>query len=68
MTPSMIIDPPQELAFRASEGLEVALLWRRSDGKLTVSVTDRKAGDWFELLVRGDQALDAFNHPYAYRA
>ncbi len=67
MTPSMIIDPPQELAFRASDGLEVALFWRRSEVKLTVSVTDRKAGDWFELLVTGDRALDAFYHPYAYR-
>lgn len=67
MTPSMIIDPPQELAFRASDGLEVALFWRPSDAKLTVSVTDRKAGSWFELPVAGDHALDAFYHPFAYR-
>jgi hypothetical protein len=68
MSASMIFDPPQELARRNGDGLDVALLWRRSDGKLTVSVTDSKSQDWFELLVTGERALDAFYHPYAYRA
>jgi hypothetical protein len=68
MSASMIFDPPQELARRNGDGLDVALLWRRSDGKLTVSVTDTKSQDCFELLITGDQALDAFYHPYAYRA
>ena len=68
MSASMIFDPPHELARRTGDGLDVALLWRRSDGKLTVSVADRKTGDFFELLVPGDRALDAFNHPFAYRA
>ena len=67
MSASMILDPPRELARRVDDGLEVALLWRKSDGTLTVSVTDCKSHDWFELLVSGERALDAFYHPYAYR-
>ena len=67
MSDSMILDPPHELARRAGDGLDVALLWRRSAGTVTVSVADHRTGDSFELLVPGDQALDAFNHPFAYR-
>jgi len=67
MSASMIFDPPQELARRNGDGLDVTLFWRRSDGKLTVSVTDEKTRDWFELRVSGERALDAFYHPFAYR-
>jgi hypothetical protein len=68
MSDSTIYELPHELAHRAADGLDVALLWRRSAGMVTVSVSDRRSGDSFELLVPGDRALDAFNHPYAYRA
>jgi hypothetical protein len=45
----------KELDFRASDGLEVALLWQGDDERLIVEVVDTKLGD-------------AFQHPYAYAA
>ena len=52
----------------AGAGIEVTLLWHRTNGKLTVSVTDAASGVSFELPVAPDQALRAFHHPYAYAA
>ena len=49
-------------------GIEVALLWHRTTGELTVSVTDAASGASFELPVAPDEALTAFHHPYAYAA
>jgi hypothetical protein len=57
-----------ELDHRASAGLEVALLWSRAASKLIVSVVDTMTGERFELPVGRDEALDAFNHPFAYAA
>jgi hypothetical protein len=58
----------EELDYRASAGLEVALLWSRSASKLVVSVVDTMTGERFELPVGRDEALEAFNHPFAYAA
>ncbi len=55
-----------ELAYRRGAGIEVALLWHRMTGELTVSVTDTASCDWFEMRVSPDEALIAFYHPYAY--
>jgi hypothetical protein len=60
--------PTRELAYRANDGVEVALLWHPIEDRLTVSVTDERSGDQFQLAVNSDSALDAFNHPYAYAA
>jgi hypothetical protein len=57
-----------ELAYRQGAGIEVTLLWQRTNGELTVSVTDTASGDSFELPVPPDEALAAFHHPYAYAA
>jgi hypothetical protein len=59
---------PREIAHRASDGLEVALLWSKTSGTLTLSVTDARNGDFFELPVERDQALAAFHHPFAFAA
>jgi hypothetical protein len=60
---------PTELAHRAGDGIEVLLLWDRSDGRLTVVVDDVRTGGSFEVVARdGRQALDAFYHPFAYAA
>jgi hypothetical protein len=59
---------PQELAYRSNDGVEVALLWCRCHGALTVAVVDEKAGDRFELEIDAAHAMDAFHHPYAYAA
>jgi hypothetical protein len=56
----------QELAFRAGDGLEVSLLWRRADDRLVVRVVDAKRGEAFVVRARKDNALDVFHHPFAY--
>jgi hypothetical protein len=58
----------KELDFRASEGLEVALLWQADDERLIVEVVDTKLGDAFRLEIAASEARDAFQHPYAYAA
>ena len=57
-----------ELACRRGAGIEVTLLWHRTTGELTVSVTDAASGASFELPVAADEALTAFHHPYGYAA
>jgi hypothetical protein len=58
----------KELAYRAGDGVEVALLWSPSDGRLTVLVDDAKTDERFALQARADNALDVFYHPFAYAA
>jgi hypothetical protein len=57
----------RELAHRASNGIDVHLLWNQADNTLAVTVSD-DAGESFELRVGSHEALDVFNHPYAYAA
>jgi hypothetical protein len=65
----MTDDGFRELAHRASDGIEVTLAWRKSDNRVTVSVSDSKTGEAFEVAVeQTDQALHAFEHPFAYAA
>ena len=59
---------PRELAYRGSDGIDVWLLWRKSDNRLFVLVLDAKTDDSFEVDVEADNALDAVEHPYAYAA
>jgi hypothetical protein len=56
----------RELAHRANDGVEVALLWSPSDDRLTVVVEDTRLEERFELQARADNALEVFYHPYAY--
>ncbi len=59
----------RELAHRATDGVEVALLWYPSNDVVSVQVADTKAGETFELVLgEGDPPLDVFHHPYAYAA
>jgi hypothetical protein len=58
----------RELAHRASDAVEVTLLWCESDDSVAVQVIDTEAGSAFEVAVAGDRALDAYYHPYAYAA
>jgi hypothetical protein len=58
-----------ELDYRAADGVEVALLWVVGTKNLFVVVHDEKSGDVLELDVERDEnAIDVFNHPYAYAA
>jgi hypothetical protein len=56
----------RELAQRESDGIEVTLFWHPTSDTLTVEVFDRGTDAFFELAVAPADALEAFNHPYAY--
>ena len=58
----------RELAHRSADGVEVTLLWNPADDKISVRIVERDTEACFELPVARDQALNAFNHPYAYAA
>jgi hypothetical protein len=53
-----------ELAHRASNGLDVALLWSRQTGRLVVAVADVRTGESFTVDAPRDRALDVYNHPF----
>ncbi|HZO62654.1 MAG TPA: hypothetical protein VFB35_06695 [Gaiellaceae bacterium] len=57
----------RELDHRLGDGFEVRLLWGAEDGELKVVVDDWRTDEHFEISARADNALDVFNHPYAYR-
>lgn len=58
-----------ELAPRSSAGIDVALLWGRSDGVDTVLVRgrDRERGACLEIAAEPHRALEVYHHPVAYR-
>jgi hypothetical protein len=57
----------RELDHRASDGIDVRLLWRPHDDRVLVAVADAKTGEAFTLEVGpGQRALDVFHHPFAY--
>ena len=58
-----------ELLSRESSGITVQLLWSRATNLVTVAVADAANGDYFELVLdEHEQALEAFNHPFAHAA
>ena len=58
----------RELAHRVGDGFEVTLLWAQNDDTLTVVVNDWRTDESFEVEARADNALEVFNHPFAYRS
>jgi hypothetical protein len=57
------------LAKRKNAGVQVTLLWAEDTNTVAVFVRDHGTDDQFELSVEpGTNALDAFEHPYAYAA
>jgi hypothetical protein len=57
------------LAERSNGGVRVRLLWSQSTNVVAVEVRDTGGDADFELLVEPDaNALDVFQHPYAYAA
>jgi hypothetical protein len=68
-TPNIATDPLfEELDYREADGIEVSLLWSRTDDSLSLLVFDGKLGESLEIKVDRHHALDAFRHPYAYAA
>ena len=57
-----------ELAKRASNGLEVVLLWDRSSNRVKVAVSDERVCHHLDLEVARADALSAFYHPFAHAA
>jgi hypothetical protein len=58
----------RELAHRATNGIDVTLLWTKSTNVVTIVVIDSHSAEELEFEVDGRFALDAFNHPYPYAA
>ena len=66
---SRITDALRELDHRWNDGIDVRLLWRRHDDRVVVAVDDKKTGSRFSIEVpAGGDALDVFQHPFAYAA
>lgn len=57
-----------ELASRETNGITVRLFWSRSTNLVTVAVEDAANGDYFELILEHERALDVFHHPFAHAA
>ena len=58
----------RELAHRTSDGIEVSLLWSKRSDQIRIAVLDTRSCEALEFAVNPSDALDAFNHPYAYAA
>lgn len=54
-----------ELAKRAADGMEIALLWDRSRGQVKVAVSDERVCHYLDLDVARADVLRAFNGPFA---
>jgi len=55
-----------DLAERYSHDLDVFLMWGRRSGQLWVLVTHRATGRTARIDASSSNALDVFNHPFAY--
>jgi hypothetical protein len=66
MQPTFDLTTARELDARANDGVEVRLLWHPSSDRIGVEVLDSRTGEQFALAVHAADALDAFNHPFAY--
>jgi hypothetical protein len=62
--------PPEprivDLANRHSEDVDVVLLWSRLSGRVWVRVTHRRSGRTARIDATPANALDVFEHPFAY--
>jgi hypothetical protein len=57
-----------ELDRRENHGITVSLLWSRPTNELTVRVHDAALEEEFEVPAAPAEALEVFNHPFAYAA
>jgi hypothetical protein len=58
----------RELDSRSGNGIDVRLLWHPADDAVSVFVYDATRNAAFEVEVDPRDALDAFQHPFAYAA
>jgi hypothetical protein len=64
----MVEQLERELEQRNTDGIEVRLVWRPMDESLVVIVDDERSGESFRLKVEPEDALEVFEHPFAYAA
>jgi hypothetical protein len=55
----------RELAHRTGSDIEVSLYWH-ADNSLTLLLVEVPTGVAFEFGIEPQDALEAFNHPYAF--
>ena len=60
------LQPPRELAYRSSSGIDVTLMWHPVSDTVSVFVVDLVSGDAFEVEVGNANPMHVFHHPYAY--
>jgi hypothetical protein len=55
-----------DIAERHSQDLDVFLMWGKRSGRLWVRVTHRASRRTARIEASASNALDVFNHPFAY--
>jgi hypothetical protein len=68
MQPTFDMSAARELDARASDGVEVRLLWHPATNGIALEVNDARSGEHFAFGVDPSDATDAFAHPFAYAA
>jgi hypothetical protein len=64
---SMLSEPPiVDLAERHTDDVDVVLHWSRRSGRVWVTVTHRRSGRTGRIEATPANALDIFEHPFAY--
>jgi hypothetical protein len=56
----------RELDGRSADGIDVRLLWHEPGDRVCVHVVDARTCEEFVVAVDRADALDAFQHPFAY--
>jgi hypothetical protein len=56
----------RELAHRASSDVEVTLYWSPVDDSTSIEVWQLASNQRLSFAVAGEDALDAFHHPFAH--
>jgi len=55
-----------DIATRRGGGIEVALIWDRSEGTLVVFAYDGQTSEEIAVPVSADEAAEVYRHPFAY--
>ena len=56
----------RELDRRVNDGFDVSLLWDSQANRVFVAIEDERYGEWITMDVDPADALEAFQHPFAY--
>ena len=67
MSATTIFTPQRELAQRVSAELEITLYWDAADNSTSIEIRHPALHETLvRFHVRGEDALDAFYHPFAH--